>query len=370
MNRMAVATACVAALLVAAVSGQAVDEDRISGIWALEERPMLELKADAAGAVSGTVFLYRGPTRSSTPVGAGRFDRRAGTLTLTGALVLADGTPGQYRIDGALQDGTLRVTYQIGPTTGSGLLRRVAARPPDATGTVLITGSNRGLGLELVKQYAAAGWTVIATARDPDRATELRMLAAADDRIRIERLDVRDTGAITALAARYRGTPIDVVLNNAGVLGDLDAQTLGSLDYAQFEEVMAVNVFAPLAVAEAFLDHVARSRQKTIVSLTSRSGIISQPGWRGPYFYRASKVGLNMVMRVLAEEVRDRGVIVALVSPPPTDTDMLRALIGPEGASRQARPADVAGALLRVIGGLTLASSERVTYVDGTALPW
>lgn len=244
--------------------------------------------------------------------------------------------------------------------------------PVDAqqASTILITGSNRGLGLEFAKQYAAAGWNVIATARDVTASKELRELAARNPRVTLETLDLLDRAGIKALAAKYRGRPIDVLLNNGGLLGDMKAQQLGSLDYKQFEEVMAVNVYAPLAMAEAFQDSVAASRQKKIVSMTSRSGIISQPGWRGPYFYRASKVGLNMVTRVLADDLREKGIVVATISPPPTETDMLRALIGREGASRQAKPADVIAGLITVIDGLTLTNSSEPTYVDGTKLPW
>ena len=237
-------------------------------------------------------------------------------------------------------------------------------------GTVLVTGSNRGLGLEFVKQYAEGGWTVIATARNPENAKELRTVAAKNSRITIEKLDVLDSSAIKALAKKYQGRPVDVLLNNAGVLGDMKAQALGSLDYEDFEEVMAVNVYAPLAIAEAFRDHVAASSHKKIVSLTSRSGIISLPGSRGPYFYRASKVALNMVTKVLADDLRTRGVVAAVVSPPPTETDMLRALIGPQNASFQAKPPDVVAGLIRVIDGLTLENSSAPTYFDGTILPW
>jgi NAD(P)-dependent dehydrogenase (short-subunit alcohol dehydrogenase family) len=237
-------------------------------------------------------------------------------------------------------------------------------------GTVLVTGSNRGLGLEFVKQYAERGWDVIATARDPDGAKELRELAAKNRRITIEKLDVLDTAAIKALAKKYQGRAVDVLLNNAGVLGDMKAQALGSLDYAEFEEVMAVNVYAPLAIAEAFREHVAASTHKKIVSLTSRSGIISQPGSRGPYFYRASKVALNMVTRVLADDLRSRGVVAAVVSPPPTETDMLRALIGPQNAAFQAKPPDVVAGLIKVIDRLTLENSAAPTYFDGSVLPW
>jgi len=246
----------------------------------------------------------------------------------------------------------------------------IAAQSP-AAGTVLITGANRGLGLELARQYAARGWTVIATARSPDRATELRALASANAKIAVEALDVSDDASIAALAAKYRAARIDVLINNAGVLGDMKAQTLGSLRRAEFANVMDVNVYGALAVADAFRSQVAASTQKKIVSITSRSGIISEPGWRGPSFYRASKVALNMVTRVLADDLRSQGVIVATVSPPPTETDMLRALIGPDNAARQAKPEAAVAGLIRVIDGLTLEQSGgSPVFYDGTALPW
>jgi len=237
-------------------------------------------------------------------------------------------------------------------------------------GTVLVTGANRGLGLEFARQYAAEGWNVIATARDTEHAAELHALAAANRKIEIDALDVADRASIMALAAKHARTPIDVLINNAGVLGDLDAQKLGALDRAEFERVMDVNVYGALAVAEAFRDSVAASSQKKIVSITSRSGEISQPGYRGPYFYRASKIALNMVMRVLADDLRERGVIVALVAPYPTDTEMLRTLIGPEAAAHQALPKDSVAGMIRVIAGLTLENSATPLLADGKTLPW
>lgn len=239
-----------------------------------------------------------------------------------------------------------------------------------AAGVVLITGSNRGLGLEFARQYAARGWTVIATARNPEGASDLRELAGRNAKVTIERLDLLDLPGIEALATKYKGRPIDLVINNAGVLGDLDAQRLGSLEYAEFEEAMAVNVYGALAVSEAFRDHVASSTHKKIVAITSGSGILSRPDVRGPYFYNASKVALNMVMRMLASDLRSRGVVVGIVAPGVADTDMRREVVGAAQAAREPSPADAVANMMRVIDGLTMARSGQPLNVDGTPLPW
>ena len=249
------------------------------------------------------------------------------------------------------------------------LAGEASAQSPNPTGTVLVTGSNRGLGFEFAKQYAALGWKVIATARDPATATQLQALAAENRKIVVEKLDLLDTAGIKTLAAKYDGTPIDLIVNNAGVLGDLTKQRLGSLDYTEFQEVMAVNVYGALAVAEAFRENVAASRQKKIVSVTSGSGMISVPGNLGPYFYRASKVSLNMVMRVLADDLRSRGVIVGLVAPGTADTDMRRALVG-ERAAQDQRPETAVAGMIKVIDGLNIEQSGLPFNFTGKQLPW
>ena len=200
----------------------------------------------------------------------------------------------------------------------------LAALIPAHATTVLITGSDRGLGLEFARQYAARGDTVIATCRHPEKATQLQELAAAKKNVVTETLDVSDDANIRALAARYRGKPIDVLINNAGVLGAHDDQTLGTFSRRAFAEVMDVNAFASLAVTEAFRDNVVASKEKKVVAVTSGLGSISRAGSmpKGPYYYRMSKAALNMGLQALGADLKAQGVTVAVVSPGAADTEM------------------------------------------------
>src|SRR5262245_5057975 len=178
----------------------------------------------------------------------------------------------------------------------------VHAQAESANGTVLITGGNRGLGLEFARQYAASGWTVIATARDPEAAADLRELALDTRRVTIERLDVLDRDAIVALAKRYEGKPIDLLINNAGIGGDPALQSLGSFDYELFEEAMAVNVYGPLAVSEAFLANVAASRQKKIVAIPSGWGVFLLERPPGTFLFWPTMTGSAMTVNGMDTE--------------------------------------------------------------------
>jgi NAD(P)-dependent dehydrogenase (short-subunit alcohol dehydrogenase family) len=193
------------------------------------------------------------------------------------------------------------------------------SRAADAVPTVLVTGANRGIGLEFVKQYAARGWRVIAAARDPAGAEALQALARGSPRVSVERLDVTDAAEVAALAAKYRGQPIDVLINNAGLTGDFrgKGQQLGSLDYAEGETMMAVNAFGPLRVSEAFYDNVRRSDQKKIVAITALLGVHSfnYGGFDGAYWYKVTKAAMNAGMANLARESAKDGVVVALLAP-------------------------------------------------------
>jgi NAD(P)-dependent dehydrogenase (short-subunit alcohol dehydrogenase family) len=195
--------------------------------------------------------------------------------------------------------------------------------PAAAEPTVLITGSNRGIGLEIARVYATRGWNVIATCRTPDKADDLKAIAAEYENLIIEELDVTDDREIAVLATKFDGQPIDILINNAAISGDRTKQSFGSFDFGIYEQVMRVNVHAPLKMAEAFMGNVGASEQKKFINISSTQGSISATrGDRGlSYFYKSSKSALHMVMHTLSIEMKGRGITVGLVSPGWVDTN-------------------------------------------------
>jgi len=233
---------------------------------------------------------------------------------------------------------------------------------------VLITGASRGIGLALTEAYASRGAHVHATCRSPDTARELHALAGSYDRIDIRPLDVASRVSIDTLATALDDVAIDLLINNAAILGRPDRQSAVTVDYDEFHAVMSVNTFGPLAVALAFMEHVARSRQKKIVTLTS--GLSSVAGTRqfgGLYFYRASKAGINVAMRALQADIRERGVTCAVVAPGIVDTGLL-AESGYRGESLDTQSS--ADGLVRLIAGLGENSEDGFPLYDGTIVPW
>lgn len=238
--------------------------------------------------------------------------------------------------------------------------------------TVLITGANRGLGLEFTRQYAALGWEVIACARHPDAATALQALARdSAGRVMVEQLDVTDHASVDAAAHRLEGQAIDVLLNNAGTMGrgttthaGFPSNRFGEIDYADWEEIFRVNVEGPMKVTEAFVEHVARSAGRKVVALSSVVGSIASNTSGGLYAYRGSKAALNACMKSLAIDLgRSHGLVVAMLHPGWVRTDM-----GGPRADIDA-PESVAG-LLRVVDGLDAEKSGRFWRYDGSELPW
>jgi len=244
-----------------------------------------------------------------------------------------------------------------------------------ATPTVLITGSNRGIGFELARQYAERGWGVIATCRTPDQADALRALAADHSNVVIERLDVTDFAGIDNVAEKYRGVPIDVLINNAGILGDNDKQKFGRFDYSAFDEVMAVNTKGPIRMVEAFVDHVAASDMaasdmKKIMNISSAVGSI-QMTFGGQIFYRASKAALNMSMRTLAKEMRGsdqpgrKALIFGLIDPGIVDTGFAKNVPIP-----MIQADESAAAIIVVIDAYDRKTSASFLRYTGQKMPW
>lgn len=252
--------------------------------------------------------------------------------------------------------------------------------------TVLITGSNRGLGLEFARQYAELGWKVIATCRKPTRADALKAIAAEHSNLVIERLDVTDHQGIDALARKYQDQPVDVLLNNAAQLGPYPEQEFGSIDYDFMAQAWAVNAMGPLKVAEAFHKHVAASRQKRMVFLGTAA---SSNGFLRPepqiFGYRSSKAGLHLIAHHLGLNLANEGIAVMLVNPGLVDTrgffDRKPGDPVPEpyipllpliesGQLELIRPSESVRELIGLIAKSSPEDNTRFINYDGTEVPW
>jgi NAD(P)-dependent dehydrogenase (short-subunit alcohol dehydrogenase family) len=222
--------------------------------------------------------------------------------------------------------------------------------------TVLITGANRGIGFELARQYAADGWRVLATCRRPEAAGALRALGPL---VEIHSLDVTDHDAVTALARTLAAETIDVLIANAGIYIARD-MTTAKIDAEGWRRSFEVNTIAPFVCAGAFLPHVARSRERKIVALSTLMASIGAINGGSEYAYRSSKAALNMIWRALAIDHPE--VIALLVAPGQVRTDM-----NPEG---HLAPAESIAGLRRLIAAAAQKDSGRFFRYDGAPAPF
>lgn len=229
--------------------------------------------------------------------------------------------------------------------------------------TILITGANRGLGLEFCKQYARDGWAVLACCRDPQNATDLSKLAQTYSNFSVLELDVSNLTHIESLAKQLEGTPIDVLLNNAGIYGDEAGHGFGNLDYAQWQKNMTVNVFAPVKMTEAFLPHLQRGKLKTVVAMSSLMGSMADNGSGGSILYRSSKAALNAAMKSIAIDIRHKEIAVLILHPGWVKTDM-------GGMNAPMESPDSVAKMRDTIANFTLAHSGEFLRYDGSLLPW
>jgi len=224
--------------------------------------------------------------------------------------------------------------------------------------TALITGANRGIGLEYCRQLQAAGWSVIGTARKPDEAAELEALG-----VRVEALDVTDSASVSALAQRLKGVAIDLLINNAGIGTSSRSGKISEFEPDSVEQVLAVNLIGPMRVTQALLPNLHAGKGRTVVSISSRLGSVELNTNGGYYGYRESKAGLNMFMRSLAMELKGDGFVCVAMSPGWVRTDM-----GGPQATLSAE--ESVGGMLKVIAGLMPEDTGTYFSYDGQRLPW
>lgn len=259
----------------------------------------------------------------------------------------------------------------------------LALPAPAQAETVLVTGANSGIGLEFTRQYAARGWTVIATHRRSSNPEALLAVAAKYDKVRIEHLDVTSEDEAKALAKRLENQPIDVLINNAGVYndrsgcksgdeecpGDWSTQNFGNLKFSTYDTILAVNVIGPLIVTQTLYPNVKASGLKKIVAISSSNAALTEDLNKGPgiIFYRASKSALNREMQIVARSVKADGVTVVLLNPGATVTERQK---NPRNFPGMLPAAETARQMIETIGRVKLEDTGRFLRYDGKTEPW
>ena len=229
--------------------------------------------------------------------------------------------------------------------------------------TILVTGANRGLGLEFTRQYLSEGYAVIAATRNPGAAHRLRQLERdSKGNLSLVEADVADSASVRRAASNIQTPAIDILINCAGVLGG-DGQTIGSIDYHEWMRVLDVNLLGPMRMCEAFLDRVARSDRRLIVTITSGMGSLADNTSGGSIAYRTSKAAVNMAMRTAAIDLRPRGINCVVINPGWVKTDM-------GGPNAKLAPEESVAAMRRVIAELGPNDSGRFYNYDGREYPW
>ena len=225
---------------------------------------------------------------------------------------------------------------------------------------VLITGANRGIGLEFTKQYAQDGWNVLACCRNMLAATALQALATSHANIQVYSLDVADFAQIDALALQLKDEKIDVLINNAGVYPD---SNLTDADTSDWLDAFRINTIAPLKIAAAFTSHMSNSQLKKLATLSSKMGSLDDNTSGGSYIYRSTKAAVNMVMKSLSIDLKPTGIAVVTLHPGWVLTDM--------GGSNALIDTQISVAGLRkVIANLNISNSGKFIAYDGKEIAW
>lgn len=227
---------------------------------------------------------------------------------------------------------------------------------------VLITGAARGIGFELARQYAADGDRVFATCRDIGNCGNLDELRSKFANVTVHKMDVGDPGSITAAAKELGEGPIDVLLNNAGIWRGLEGEGLDDMDFDYWRKEIEVMTFGPFRVVQAFLPNLRKSAEPKIVTITSQVGASTWPHG-GNYGYSSAKAAANKVMQILAIDLRDENITVAMMHPGWVQTEMA-------GSHADIPPSESATGIRKVIGSLTIKDSGKFLKWNGEIHPW
>ena len=228
--------------------------------------------------------------------------------------------------------------------------------------TILITGANRGIGLELIRQFSEDGWQVLACCRSPEDAEALKVLTSEYSKLEIFPLDVTNYDQLAALSLQLKDRPIDILLSNAGIYGPRGT-AFGEVDAAAWRQVLEVNTIAPLMLAQAFIEQVAISRQKLVAVISSKMGSIADNSSGGSYIYRTSKTALNQVVKSIAKDVEGRDISAISLHPGWVRTEM-------GGSNGEIDVHESAAGLKQVLTGATHTQSGHFFNFDGSEIPW
>ena len=229
--------------------------------------------------------------------------------------------------------------------------------------SLFITGTNRGIGLELVRQYLLEGWTVYATARQPETAEALQQLATNyPDLLTIYALDVSNQTQRQHIAETLKGIPLDMLINNAGVYGQSDAY-FGNTDEEQWLDALRINTIAPMKIMELLADNIALGEKKIMASMSSKMGSMDDNGSGGSYVYRSTKAALNAIMVSAARDLKSAGIASVILHPGWVRTDM-------GGENGEINVQQSAQKLRVILASVQLENSGDFYDIDGSIIPW
>jgi len=228
---------------------------------------------------------------------------------------------------------------------------------------ILVTGANRGIGLEMVKIAVSKRWQVFACCRNPHEADKLNEVARMSaGLVSVHILDVADNAQIQALAYELRNQPVDILINNAGIYGPSDCR-FGHIDEQAWLDTFRINCIAPMKVTEAFAEHVACGQKKVIACLSSKMGSMADNTSGGSYIYRSSKAALNAVIKSLSIDLAPKGITCVALHPGWVKTDM-------GGPNAEITTRESVTQIFNILDNCTLEDAGKFFEIDGSVIPW